>query len=307
MQEHTDLANPIVGAIAGALRLDASRTITVRPLQKTALTISHIRCDHPDHGMTAPFVRDNAYLITIQLGHYCSKQLWLGTRPLPPSACPEGSFLVLNLELEPTAYLHSPFDAVQLYLPQTILDEIADDCAANRIGPLSCPPGISLTDPVVRHLSVCLLPALEQPAQVNRLFLDYITLALSTHLACAYGGMRDASRLHQGRLAPWQERLAKDLIQSHLSEDLPLARIASECGLSLSHFSRAFKRSTGLPPHRWLLERRLDHAKDLMLSSTLSLAAIALACGFADQSHLSRLFARKVGMPPRAWRHNRKR
>ena len=302
MQEHTELANPI----AGAMRLDGTQTLCVRPLQKPALTISRTRCDRPDHGMTSPFPRENSYLITLQLSRFCTKQLWLGGRALPPSACPEGTFSVLHLELEPTAYLLSAFDTVQFYLPQAILDEIADDCASNRIGPLSCPAGVALADPVVRQLTACLLPALEQPGQVNRLFVDYVTLALFTHLACTYGGMRDASRLHQGGLAPWQERLAKEIINAHLAEDLPLGRIAQECGLSLSHFSRAFKRSTGLPPHRWLVERRLTHAKALMLDSTLSLAAIALACGFSDQSHLSRLFAQKVGMPPRAWRHNQR-
>ena len=89
---------------------------------------------------------------------------------------------------------------------------------------------------------------------------------------------------------------------ARLEDNIPLARIADACGLSLSHFARAFKQSTGLPPHRWLLQQRIYRSQDLLLHSDMPLSEIAIACGFSDQSHLNRVFVRVAGISPGAWR-----
>jgi transcriptional regulator GlxA family with amidase domain len=92
---------------------------------------------------------------------------------------------------------------------------------------------------------------------------------------------------------------------ANLDKDISIAQLASECGVSSSHFARAFKQATGRPPHRWLLERRVETAQALLLNSQASLDEIARACGFSDQSHLARAFKRIVGTSPRAWRRRR--
>ncbi len=79
---------------------------------------------------------------------------------------------------------------------------------------------------------------------------------------------------------------------------------AQQCGLSVSHFARAFKETTGLPPHRWLIRRRVEVAEALLRNSRMSLTEVALTCGFADQSHFTRVFSRVVGISPGAWRRN---
>ncbi|MGN6465187.1 MAG: helix-turn-helix transcriptional regulator, partial [Rhizobiaceae bacterium] len=81
-----------------------------------------------------------------------------------------------------------------------------------------------------------------------------------------------------------------------------LTELASECGLSPRHFARAFKQSVGVAPHHWMVRRRCDRAKDMLRGSETSLADIALACGFADQSHFTRTFTRVFGISPGAWR-----
>ena len=72
----------------------------------------------------------------------------------------------------------------------------------------------------------------------------------------------------------------------NLGGDITLSGLANECGLSLSYFTRAFKRSTGDAPHRWLLRQRVQHAKTLLRGTQMSLAEIAIVCGFADQKPL---------------------
>jgi AraC-like DNA-binding protein len=107
-------------------------------------------------------------------------------------------------------------------------------------------------------------------------------------------------------LAAWQLNLALQLLLGDLASDFPLALLASHCGLSRSYFSRAFKISMGLPPHRWLMHHRIARAQEMLARPDESIAEIAVSCGFADQSHLTRVFHSVVGASPAAWRRQRK-
>jgi AraC-like DNA-binding protein len=106
----------------------------------------------------------------------------------------------------------------------------------------------------------------------------------------------------RGGLAPWQLQRARELMTGDLQEPVPLSRLAEQCGLSTHHFARAFRQSTGVPPHRWLLRHRVGCARKLLRNPALSLAEIALACGFADQSHFTRVFTSVVRLSPGLWR-----
>jgi AraC family transcriptional regulator len=88
----------------------------------------------------------------------------------------------------------------------------------------------------------------------------------------------------------------------HLAEDICLDDLAELTGLTSKHFARAFKQSTGLPPHQFLIARRIEVAKRRLTDGKTSLANIALACGFADQSHFTATFRKVVGVPPAIWR-----
>lgn len=104
-------------------------------------------------------------------------------------------------------------------------------------------------------------------------------------------------------LSLWQEARAKNFLVNASPDDLSVANVAAACGLSRSYFIKAFKRTTGRTPHRWLMEYRIDKAKNLLRGERL-IAEIALECGFADQSHFTRVFTTMAGMPPGAWRRH---
>ena len=106
----------------------------------------------------------------------------------------------------------------------------------------------------------------------------------------------------RGGLAPWQVRRATEILSANLDGDVPLKEVAKECRLSVSHFSRAFRRTMGMAPHQWLLTKRIEAAKGKLRDNKIPLSDVALACGFADQSHLTRVFTRAVGLSPGAWR-----
>ena len=93
------------------------------------------------------------------------------------------------------------------------------------------------------------------------------------------------------------------MLSADLEESIQLEDVARECGLSVGYFSRAFRATIGLPPHRWLTKRRIEFAKVIMRDGDASLAEIANRCGFCDQSHFTRAFSREMGASPGQWRH----
>lgn len=110
----------------------------------------------------------------------------------------------------------------------------------------------------------------------------------------------------QARLSYWQERTAKELMMAHLGSAIQISAIAKECALSRSHFSRAFKNSTGHTPSAWLLLARLTRAKELLTQTDWAISQVGYECGFADQPHFTRVFARELGMTPGKWRMEKK-
>ena len=110
-------------------------------------------------------------------------------------------------------------------------------------------------------------------------------------------------RTEKGGLAPWQLKRAHEYIAEHLAENVGLVELAGLVDLSPKHFARAFKQSTGTPPHQFLLQQRVARAKELLARHDGgSIAEIALACGFADQSHFTAAFRKATGQPPGAYR-----
>ena len=287
-------------------RLDNVPTVSTRTLMKSRLAVTRLRSAAPAHGMTTPIPKEDAFCIILYLKDMLLHKLWLGGREVPMGTRQNGTVCIVPLERETVAYLETPFDFMQFYLPRAALNEIADEFHAPRIETLRLPVGVSVRDPVVNQLASLLLPALEQPQQANRLFVDYVTLALQAHFAHTYGGMQIPPQAVVGGLAPWQERRAKDLMNAHLDGDIPLARLAAECGLSVSQFGRAFKKTTNVTPHRWLLHQRVEAAKCLLRHSSAPIMEIAFACGFAGQSHFTRVFTRSVGISPGAWRREQR-
>ena len=174
-----------------------------------------------------------------------------------------------------------------------------------RIDPITgfdrCPLA---SDPVVHHLGICLHTARSRPSEMSPACADHIASALEAYLKQAHNVVSLPPSAARGGLAPWQLRRAKEMLVSRLDEPISLAELARACKLSPSHFARAFRQTTGQPPHRWLMEQRIEKAKQLLVDTTLSLAEIAQKCGFADQSHFTRVFAQRVRSSPGQWRRH---
>jgi AraC family transcriptional regulator len=109
----------------------------------------------------------------------------------------------------------------------------------------------------------------------------------------------------RGGLCPWQIRKVANHIEANLDRTIQNGDLASLVKLTPCYFGRAFRNSFGVPPHDYVIRRRVERAQGLMLSTSAPLSQIALDCGLSDQAHLSRLFRRIVGESPRTWRRAR--
>ena len=255
----------------------------------------------PGFGMVAPVPPEEGYALTIELIDYHKGELWLGGRTTPQTDLLRNHSVFFDLRNGVEAKLEDPFDFLHFHIPRQYFSDLAAASGVRAIDELRMQSGQGFFDPTMLHLGMAMLPALERPTETNRLFLDHTMLALCAHIAGTYGVAIEPRVLAKG-LSGWRLRRAKDLIASRLDGDVSIAEIAAECGLTPSYFARQFAEATGTTPHRWLLKMRVETAKRLIVEGRLSLAEIAAACGFADQSHFTRVFARETGATPRAWR-----
>ena len=105
-------------------------------------------------------------------------------------------------------------------------------------------------------------------------------------------------------LRSWKLRRAIEYVETHLAEPLRSYHLAKIAGLSKAHFVRTFKTATGVTSHRFVMNRRLNRAVELLSASDESLSDIAIICGFSDQSHFCRVFRRALGVSPGTWRRS---
>ena len=217
----------------------------------------------------------------------------------------EGDSAMLDYSEASTVTLHSAVDTVRLYVPRiTIQDFVREEFGSSEVH-LKSPQQV-IRDPILYHFGACLSALLERPEENNSLLIDYIALSLQSHLYQTYSATPPSSPRARGGLAPWQESRAKEAMEADLDKKITIARLAHDCGLSASQLARAFRQSTGCTPHRWLLQRRVERAQDLLLTSDKTLAEIAGSCGFFDPSHLTRAFGQIVGTSPGLWRRARR-
>ncbi|KWZ33181.1 AraC family transcriptional regulator [Burkholderia semiarida] len=203
------------------------------------------------------------------------------------------------------ADLYGNFDFVLIELPHPYLARIGPEHGGSPVDGLTC--RVDARDPVLGHLAHAVADSLDAPGPLNALFIEQVGLAMGTHLVRRYGNVRARELEHKGALSPAKVALAKELLMEKADLGVSIEEVANECDLSRGYFIRAFSRTTGRTPHQWLLEQRVMRARELIETSDMTLADIAVACGFADQSHLNRVFARIVGHPPGAWRRARAR
>lgn len=140
----------------------------------------------------------------------------------------------------------------------------------------------------------------QQPA--SQMVLTTASTLLMTHLLQNYSDVQWQAPQIRGGLAPVVLRRITDYIAAHLDQPLTLAHLAQEAALSEFHFARMFRHSVGMAPHQYVMQQRMNRARDLLSHTPLSLTDIALQCGFHSSSHFSNRFSQAFGVAPSVWR-----
>jgi len=193
-------------------------------------------------------------------------------------------------------------DVLHLYLPPDYLGELAAEAGLGRVELID---GFDRQDPLLFSLGQHVLRELDDDSAAgDRLAGEALAQLVGLQLLRNHADRRPPAQA-TASLPHWRLRRVTELVESRLGGELSIAAMAEAAGLSAYHFSRAFKATTGRPPHRYLLERRVERAKELLLGSGQEIVQVALAAGFASQEHLTTVFRRLTGTTPARYRRAR--
>jgi len=286
--------------LAEAMYLKDSPAAEVKLSEHASCSFGRFQSSEGLPEIARPISGEKGFIVALQLKAIPYIEQFFGREKVSSGSYPVGGVSAIDLGEEPAVLLPNPFDALVLYVTQATLDEVAYAHGARRVEQLVWPLGHF--DLVVYHLGKTLLSSLEEPHHTSKLVVDHVLHALNCHFVCTYGGVKISGPQFRGGLSSLQKRRATELLEANLDGKIALHQVAEACDLSVGHFARAFRQTFRRPPYKWLTERRVERARDLMTNSRLPLADIAIQSGFADQSALNRTFKRLHGVAPGIWR-----
>src|SRR5271155_144848 len=289
--------------LAAAFHLRESEQVVTQWPGDNHFAITRLQSDTgiPDRTMRIPneaALHISVSILPVPLRAY---ELWIDGKAVDVPSIPSLHTSVMDLQSDPVCWVGTGFDYVHYHVPKKGLDEIARDHGVESVG--SYKFAICEHDIVLGQLTQYVFPLIGSRDWTGSLALDQFSLILGAHILKTYAGVASLdAATKRGGLAPWQSARATEMIRERLDGSILLSDLARECGLSVGHFTRAFRKTFGKSPYRWLLERRIDRAKGLLATSELPIADIAIQSGFSDQATFTRAFGRIVGDSPGRWR-----
>jgi AraC family transcriptional regulator len=283
--------------------VEMARVLRTRPLRmvsdRSSGAIAYWKHD-PLHDVVEPMA--DHVVMTFPAGSQrferrTGKSVTVGTaRPGVLSIIPAGSTSRWDI--------HQPLNVVQLYLPHTTLARVALE--ADTTAPDDLLERTAYSDPITSRLLVSAADALDGSEALDTLFRQQLTDLLATRLLAAHAGAPTTPQPIMGGLNPKVLRRAIERLHSDSDADVSLAALASDAGLSRFHFCRAFKESTGLSPHGWLRQYRLEQAMNMLRDTDESVASVAAELGYTSQTAFAAAFRKLTGETPSDWRRRRR-
>jgi AraC family transcriptional regulator len=210
-----------------------------------------------------------------------------------------GELIVCNRGIEEWVRWKSPLQILKLDLPDQAFRAIAEEAGAETIEIAS---STNLKDERISSLISAIEMEKEGGFLSGRLYMDSVAQALASVLTQVRGVLRKPLRIFRCGLAPAQLAKVSEAIHSQLERDFSLPDMAAVAGLSTGYFSQMFRRSTGQAPHQFVLNARIERAKELLRQSELRVIDIAVSCGFQTPQHFARVFRAVCKFSPTEYR-----
>ena len=193
---------------------------------------------------------------------------------------------------------------LRIRLKTKFIETVARETIAKDCDRLELMPKFRMRHPQIEAIGIMLLTELQQEQLGSKLYIDSLTNALAVNLLRHHTTTKPCLPIYEGGLPTRQLQQILDYIDTHLDQDIKLANLAQLLDMSQFHFSRLFKQSIGMSPYQYLIQQRVERAKQLLKQTDYFIADIALECGFNSHSHLSKQFRQFTGMTPKAYRAN---
>jgi AraC family transcriptional regulator len=269
---------------------------TSGPLGWSGLRVEHFR-GNPDLEVNLPSLTHHLLLLYQRPPDLFSLRSEDLDRQGPP---PPGSVIVIPAGSPTWWDWHGPCDSAQVQLEPHLLTRVAAEALDLDPDRVILPPVYDLSHPQLRGAMLALDAELRAGGPGGRLMAESLANVLAVHLLRHFSSSGSADPHRRSVLAKHKLRAVLEYIHEHLDGELSLDDLAAVVHVSPYHFARLFKNSTGLPPHQYVIARRIERAKELLRDrDLLSLAEVAVETGFSDQSHFTRHFKRLVGVTPR--------
>jgi AraC family transcriptional regulator len=258
--------------------------------------------DNEVHDATAE-VASHYHTVAIALRHM-NVAFFASGRPIHDGRVLPGMLQVSGPGDKVRAIFRGPYDMLHLHVSQALVA----DCLGQTCG-IEEPDKVRLVDPrfsqdpVIERLGHVLLTAHDAGAAFGETYAEGVGIAILMRLVDLSTNSGRASGKRGGAALPrWRIKRAVDYIEENLGEPITLGKMAEATGLTRMHFAAQFRAATGIRPHEYLLRKRIERARDLLLTSEMSLVEIALSVGFQTQAHFTTIFKRFVGETPHRWR-----
>lgn len=196
---------------------------------------------------------------------------------------------------------------MQIRIASRFMQQVAREALVMNPDRLELLPEFRTRDPQIEAIGMLLLSELQQGNFGSRLYIESLANVLAVHLIRQYTVTQPQHPIYEGGLPQRQLSQVLDYIHNHLEQDIKLADLAALLSMSQFHFSHVFKQAIGTTPYQYLLQQRIERAKQLLKDRERPIIDIAFLCGFNSHSHLSKQFRQLTGMTPKAYRSNKAR
>lgn len=318
MQRETSIGSASLQQWLQEIDLGMRPSTVIPALPQSRISLLRWQCDRGNSKILKARPLESDYRISLLLAPL-STRIWSNGEPVWEGELEAGHFRICPPGTASEWSRHSSCDIVNVFLPKRLVQalcvnhvqpsiQVDEACERESIAherPLVCLPETQYRhDPFVSAAIAQLISAQRNTSHLSRLSCDHLALALAAHLVAQYNQPIAAPKAKQGQVPSNYFRMhsALSYMEEHLSEDLKLSQIAAYAGMSASHFAREFAASFGQTPHRYLLQRRLETAREKLMNTQLPVTDLAMDLGFHDASHLSRAFTQQFGMSPSAFR-----